>query len=79
MNILAAIQNEELRLEKELNAIRDRLNRVRAAGEALGELTGRRISVVKKRVLSKAAREKIAKAARKRWAKVRADAKKALG
>jgi hypothetical protein len=44
----------------------------------LGDSTNKEIKVVKKRVLSAAARAKIGKAAKKRWAKFRAEAKKAV-
>jgi len=42
-------------------------------------LANREAKTIKKRVLSAAGRAKIAAAARKRWAKVRAQAKKAVG
>lgn len=79
MDILTAIRREERKLEKELGKMQHRLQRVRAAAKALGHSAEREVSVVKKRVLSAAGRAKIAKAARKRWAKVRAQAKKAVG
>jgi hypothetical protein len=78
MNILAAIKKEERKLEKEVHKLTRRLHNVRAAGEALGKSAGKEFGVIKKRVLSEAGRERIAKAARKRWAKIRAEAKKAV-
>ena len=78
MNILAAIKREERKLEKQLGKLHKQLEGVRAAGKALGNSAGRELSGIKKRVLSEAGRAKIAKAAKKRWAKVRAQAKKAM-
>jgi hypothetical protein len=73
MDILAAIKREERKLEKQLSKLQHQLNRVRAAGKALGDLTNWQPTGVKKRVLSAAARAKMAKAARKRWARFRAE------
>ena len=78
MNILAAIKKEERKLEKELHKLQRKLKGVRAAGEALGQSAGRELTSMKKRVLSEAGRVKISKAAKKRWAKLRAQAKKAV-
>jgi hypothetical protein len=72
MDILAAINREEKRLEKQLGKLQHQLNGVRAAAKALGESTSKELKVVKKRVMSAAARAKIGKAAKKRWAKFRA-------
>jgi hypothetical protein len=52
---------------------------VRAAAKALGGSASKELKVVKKRVLSAAARASIGKATKKRWAKFRAQAKKATG
>lgn len=79
MNILAAIKREERKLEKQLGKLRRQLDGLRAAGKALGNSASRELTGIKKRVLSPAGRAKIAKAAKKRWAKVRAQAKKAVG
>jgi hypothetical protein len=76
MDILAAIQREERKLEKQLHKLQHQLNGVRAAANALGDSTGKEIKVVKKRVLSAAGRAAIIKAAKKRWSKVRKQAKK---
>ena len=78
MSLLSAIRREEKKLEKELGKLQQRLNGVRAAAKALGNSTNRGMKAVRKRVLSAAGRAKIAKAARRRWARVRAQAKKAV-
>jgi len=77
MDLLAAINREERKLETELSKLQGKLNGVRAAAKALGDTTAREIVGVKKRVLSAAARAKISKATKARWAKFRAQAKKA--
>ena len=79
MDILAAIKREERKLEKQLGNIQNKLNGVRAAAKALGDSTSKELKVVKKRVLSAAARAKMVKAAKKRWAKIRKEAKKVAG
>jgi hypothetical protein len=78
MKILAAIRREERKLEKQVGRLQKQLEGVRAAAKALGNSAGREAMKIKKRVLSEAGRAKIAKAARKRWAKVRAQARKAV-
>ena len=78
MNILGAIRGEERKLEKQLGKLQHQLDGVRAAAKALGRSTNRQLTGVKKRVMSAASRAKIARAARKRWAKVKAQAKKAM-
>jgi hypothetical protein len=79
MNLLSTIRREERKLEKQVRKLQSQLESVRAAGKALGRSTSRELTSIKKRVLSEAGRAKIAKAAKKRWAKVRAQAKKAVG
>ena len=79
MDILAAIKREEKKLEKQLGKLQHQLNGIRAAGKALGVSTSKELKVVKKRVMSAAARAKIGRAAKKRWAKFRAQARKAAG
>jgi hypothetical protein len=79
MDILAAIKREEKKLEKQLGKIHDQLNGVRAAAKALGDTTRKELKVVKKRVMSAAARARIGRATKKRWAKFRAQAKKVAG
>ena len=78
MNILAAIKREERKLEKRLGRLQHELDGVRAAAKALGRSADRELTGVKKRVLSAAGRAKISKAAKKRWARVKAQAKKAV-
>jgi hypothetical protein len=78
MNILAAIKREERKLQKQVDKLQHRLEGVRTAAKALGNSANRDLAGVKKRVLSAAGRAKIAAAARKRWARVRAQAKKAV-
>jgi len=78
MNILAAIKREERKLEKQLGRLQHELDGVRAAAKALGRSADRELTGVKKRVLSAAGRAKISKAAKKRWARVKAQAKKAV-
>ena len=79
MDILAAIKREEKKLEKQLHKLQHQLNGIRAAGKALGDSTSKELKLVKKRVMSAAARAKIGRAAKKRWAKFRAQARKAAG
>jgi hypothetical protein len=79
MDILATIKREEKKLEEQLGKLQHQLNGVRAAAKALGDSASRVVTTVKKRVLSAAGRAKISRAAKKRWAKVRAQAKKAVG
>lgn len=79
MDILAAIKREERKLEKQLGNIQHKLNGVRAAAKALGDSTSKELKVVKRRVLSAAARARIGKATKKRWAKFRKEAKKVTG
>jgi TctA family transporter len=78
MNILAAIKREERKLQKQVDKLQHRLEGVKEAAKALGNSANRDLVGVKKRVLSAAGRAKIAAAAKKRWAKVRAQAKKAV-
>ena len=79
MDILAAIKREERKLEKQLGKLQHQLNGVRAAAKALGDSAGKELKVVKKRVLSAAARARIGKATKKRWAEFRKKAKKVTG
>ena len=82
MNILAAIKREERKLERELKKLQHKLEGVQAAGEALGRSTSRELTAlkktVKKRVLSAKGRANMSKATKKRWARVRAEARKAV-
>jgi hypothetical protein len=79
MKILAAIKREQRKLEKQLGKIQHQLNGVRAAAKALGSSTSKELKVVRKRVLSAAARARIGRATKKRWAKFRALKKKVAG
>jgi hypothetical protein len=78
MSILAAIRREEKKVRKQLAKLQDDLIGLQSAGRALGRSASRDIATVKKRVMSSAARAKISRAAKKRWAKVKAQAKKAV-
>lgn len=78
MSILAAIKREERKIEKQLVKLQHELDGVRAAAKALGRSADRELTSARKRVLSAAGRVKISKAAKKRWARVRAQAKKAV-
>jgi hypothetical protein len=79
MKILAALKREQKRLAKRLGKIQHQLNGVRTAAKALGHSTSKELKVVKKRVLSAAARARIGRATKKRWAKFRALKKKVAG
>jgi len=83
MDILAAIKREENKVRKQLAKLQNQLNGLASAAEALGNSTNRQVNrelkSVKKRVLSAAGRAAIIKGAKKRWAKVRKQAKKAVG
>ena len=81
MDILAALRQEEAKLEKQVNVAQQQLDTVRAAMKLLGGMgssgkaTGSSTSKTaggKKRVMSAAARARISKATKERWAKFRA-------
>ena len=78
MRILAAIRREQKKVRKQLSKLQGDLIGLESAAKALGRSTSRDLTKVKKRVLSVAARAKISKAAKRRWAKVKAQAKKAV-
>jgi hypothetical protein len=78
MDIFAAINREERKLEKQLGKLQHELSGVRAAAKALGRTAEREVVGVKKRVLSAAGRAAMVKAAKKRWANVRKKAKKVV-
>ena len=79
MDILAALKQEEAKLQKQADIVQQQVDTVRAAIKILGrgvaasngEPKGKR-----KRVMSAAARAKISKATKARWAKFRAEKKK---
>ena len=79
MSILAAIRREEKKVKKQLAKLQNDLIGLRSAAKVLGKSAKREVINSKKRVLSAAGRAKISKAAKKRWAKVKAQAKKAVG
>jgi hypothetical protein len=74
MDILEALRQEEAKLQKQADKVRQQLDAVRAAMKILGrEVTsGDKPIGRKKRVMSAAARAKISKATKERWAKFRA-------
>ena len=51
---------------------------LQSAAKALGKSANKDLTKAKKRVLSAAGRAKISRTAKKRWAKIRAQAKKAV-
>ena len=80
MDLLAAIKREERKLERQLGNLQKQFDGLRAAAKALGSRTSQRVTEVKKRVMSAAAKAKISKATKARWAKFRAEKnRKALG
>ena len=74
MDILAALRQEETKLKKQADIVRQQLDTVRAAIKILGRevASGGKPIGRKKRVMSAAARAKISKATKERWAKFRA-------
>ena len=77
MTILAAIRREEKKVKKQLVTLQDKLSGLQSAATALGKSASRDLTSAK-RVLSATGRAKMSKAAKKRWAKVKAQAKKAV-
>ena len=78
MSILAAIRREEKKVKKQLAKLQNDLSGLQSAAKALGKSASRDFVSAKKRVLSAAGRARISKAAKKRWAKIKAQAKKAV-
>jgi hypothetical protein len=78
MNILAAIKGEQRKLERQLGKLQQQLDGVRAAAKALGHSANHELNDFKERVLSAEGRKRISEAAKNRWARVRAQAKKAV-
>ena len=74
MDILAALKQEEAKLQKLADTVRQQLDAVRAAMKILGRevVSGDKPIGRKKRMMSAAARAKISKATKERWAKFRA-------
>ncbi len=79
MDILAALRQEEAKLQKQADTLRQQLDAVRAAMKVLGRevASGDKPIGRKKRVMSAAARAKIS-ATKERWAKFRAAKAKGL-
>ena len=78
MSILGAIRREEKKVRKQLAKLQNHLIGLQSAARALGKSASRDLNSAKKRVMSAAARAKLSRAAKKRWAKIRAQAKKAV-
>jgi|ERR1700693_611547 N-acetylglutamate synthase/N-acetylornithine aminotransferase len=78
MSILAAIKREEKKVQKQLAKLQHHLSGLQTAAKALSKSARQDVTNAKKRVLSAAGRAKISKAAKKRWAKIKAEAKKAV-
>ena len=78
MNILGAIRREEKKVKKQLAKLQHDFIGLQSAAKALGKSGNRDFTTAKKHVLSAAARAKISKATKRRWAKLRAQAKKAV-
>jgi hypothetical protein len=78
MTILAAIRREEKKVKKQLAKLQGDLNGLQSAAKALAKSANRDLTVAKKRVLSATGRARISRAAKKRWAKIKAEAKKAV-
>jgi hypothetical protein len=78
MDILAALKQEEAKLEKQVNVAQQQLDAVRGAmrilgrGVATNEGSSDKPIGKKKRVMSAPARAKISKASKERWVKFRA-------
>jgi hypothetical protein len=78
LTILAAIRREEKKVKKQLAKLQGELSGLQSAAAALGKSAKSEFATAKKRVLSAAGRAKMSRAAKKRWAKVKAQAKKAV-
>ena len=73
MDILAALKQEEAKLQKQADSAKQQLDTVRAAIKILGRgVSSNGQPIGKKKVMSAAARAKISKATKERWAKFRA-------
>jgi hypothetical protein len=72
MDILAALKQEEVKFENQVNVAQQQLDNVRAAMKLLGGTSSGGKTTGKKRVMSAAARARISKASKERWAKFRA-------
>jgi|GEM_PF-1225451 len=74
MDILAALKQEAVKLQKQADTLREQLDTIRAAVKILGRNSVSSDTPIgkTKRVLSAAARARISKATKARWAKFRA-------
>ncbi len=75
MDILAALKQEEAKLQKQADVVQQQVDTVRAAIKILGRgvaASNGEPKGKKKKVMSAAARAKISKATKARWAKFRA-------
>jgi hypothetical protein len=74
MDILAALKQEEAKLQKQADMVRQQLDTVRTAMKILGRevVSGGKPIGKKKGAMSAAGRAKISKATKERWAKFRA-------
>ena len=72
MDILAALRQEEGKLEEQVGAAQQQVDTVRSAIKLFAGMNGRAKVGGRKRVMSAAARAKISKATKERWAKLRA-------
>jgi hypothetical protein len=74
MDILAALKQEEAKLQKQADIVRQQLDTVRTAMKILGRGVASNSKPIgkKKPVMSAAGRAKISKATKERWAKFRA-------
>jgi hypothetical protein len=71
MDILAALRQEEAKLQKQADAAKQQLDTVRAAIKILGRGVPKN-GLSRKKVMSAAGRARISKATKARWAKFRA-------
>ena len=77
MNILAALKQEEKRLQYELSGVQNAIAALNGRTSAVRQPpVDRQTSPRRTRTLSAAARAKISQAAKARWAKVRAEKNK---
>ena len=73
MDILAALRQEEAKLQKQADKVRQQLDAVHAAMKILGRgVASNGKPIHKKKVMSAAGRARISKATKERWAKFRA-------
>jgi hypothetical protein len=75
MDVIAALHNEEARLQRQLQAVKTAITVLNGGGttSALSARTSHPNRAVTKRVMSAAVRAKIARSAKARWARVRAE------